>query len=66
MFLPPDHCSTIIDEGYDFPPSFKTQINGFGEGMVYWRKRDSKTSRALNIYSGKTIGYCYLSQYLQG
>ena len=56
MFLPPERCGLIIDKGEDFPPAFEKQILSMGTDMTWFRPRNGKTSRALNIYSGTRIG----------
>jgi hypothetical protein len=57
LFLPPDQCSMIIDTGTDFPPGFRNQLESLGSDMIWFRPRQEPTTRALNIYSGSTIGY---------
>lgn len=56
MFLPSDQVGLIIDKGFDFPISFEKELKEFGEEMIYWRRRDGKTTRTLNVYSGKKVG----------
>lgn len=56
MFLPPTHCGMIIDTGHDCPPLFRDEIQKFGGEMTWFRARDELTTRALNIYSGSSIG----------
>ena len=56
LFLPPGHCGLLVDEGDDFPEHFKLQLEAFGEEMIWFRQRKGKTTRALNIYSGRAIG----------
>jgi hypothetical protein len=56
MFLPPKHCALIVDHGTDFPPEFVAELKAFGEEMTWFRPRQDKTTRALNIYSGSRIG----------
>ena len=55
-FLPPSHCSLLVDAGDDFSPRFRAELEGLGEGMTWFRHREGKTTRALNIYSGSKIG----------
>jgi hypothetical protein len=57
LFLPPRQCSMIIDTGPDFPLEFRNQLESLGSEMIWFRPRESLTTRALNIYSGSTIGY---------
>lgn len=56
LFLPPDRCGMIIDRGEDFPEAFEKELNAYGEGMIWFRPRAGKTTRAINIYSGGQIG----------
>ncbi|WWC57967.1 uncharacterized protein I303_100502 [Kwoniella dejecticola CBS 10117] len=56
MFLPASHCGLLIDCGLDFPQRFADTLDGFGAEMIWYRAREGKTTRALNIYSGSTIG----------
>ncbi|WWC85671.1 uncharacterized protein L201_000537 [Kwoniella dendrophila CBS 6074] len=56
MFLPSTHCGLLVDRGDDFPDSFTETLTNFGEDMVWYRPREGKTTRALNIYSGNKIG----------
>jgi len=46
----------IVDEGEDFPDRFKKKLLAFGQEMIWFRKRSGKTTRALNIYTGPSIG----------
>jgi hypothetical protein len=50
----------IIDTGPDFPLEFRNQLEFLGSEMTWFRPRESLTTRALNIYSGSTIGYVTL------
>lgn len=56
MFLPARHCGLIIDVGTDFPDRFRDELSAYGEGMIWARPRKGLTTRALNIYSGPSIG----------
>lgn len=56
MFLPPRDCGLIVDVGHDFPERFKSELKRLGDEMVWFRPREGPTTRALNIYSGATIG----------
>jgi hypothetical protein len=56
QFLPPTHCSLLVDKGYDFPPEFALELHSLGEEMIWFRERKGKTTRAVNIYSGHKIG----------
>ncbi|RSH89473.1 hypothetical protein EHS25_002022 [Saitozyma podzolica] len=56
LFLPPSHCALLVDRGDDFPQHFADQLEALGADMVWFRRRDGKTTRALNIYSGTAIG----------
>ena len=56
MFLPASRCAMIVDEGEDFPDRFKKKLLAFGQEMIWFRKRSGKTTRALNIYTGPSIG----------
>jgi hypothetical protein len=60
MFLPPTHCGLIVDKGDDFPDVFKDRLVAMGKEMVWFRRREGPTTRALNIYSGSEIGYARL------
>lgn len=60
LFLPPRQCSMIVDTGPDFPLKFRNQLESLGSEMTWFRPRDNLTTRALNIYSGSTIGYVLL------
>jgi hypothetical protein len=57
LFLPPSQCSMVIDTGTDFSPEFRRQLESLGRDMTWFRPREGLTTRALNIYSGSTIGY---------
>jgi len=57
QFLPPSHCGLLVDKGTDFPAEFASELKSFGEEMIWFRERPSKTTRAVNIYSGRMIGY---------
>jgi hypothetical protein len=46
----------IIDAGDDFPACFRHSLEMYGKEMTWFRSRDGLTTRALNIYSGNTIG----------
>ena len=56
QFLPPSHVAMLVDRGDDFPEKFTQTIEAMGKEMVWFRPRAGKTTRALNIYSGKAIG----------
>ncbi|KIR69343.1 hypothetical protein I314_00453 [Cryptococcus bacillisporus CA1873] len=56
QFLPPTHCSLLIDKGDDFPERFVHDLKSLGNEMVWFRHREGRTTRALNIYSGQRIG----------
>lgn len=56
QFLPPTHCSLLIDKGDDFPERFVHDLKSLGNEMVWFRHREGMTTRALNIYSGRRIG----------
>lgn len=56
IFLPASRCSLIVDEGTDFPDKFRDELSTFGKEMIWLRKREQRTTRALNIYSGSIIG----------
>lgn len=56
QFLPPTHCSLLIDKGDDFPERFVHDLKSLGNEMVWFRDREGRTTRALNIYSGRRIG----------
>lgn len=56
IFLPAKHCGLIIDVGTDFPKAFKDELSSFGHEMIWFRDREGLTTRALNIYSGHSIG----------
>ncbi|WRT63515.1 uncharacterized protein IL334_000420 [Kwoniella shivajii] len=56
MFLPPTQCGLLVDRGDDFPDTFTEILEGFGKEMIWFRPRKGKTTRALNIYSGRKIG----------
>nr|XP_019048574.1 hypothetical protein I302_02346 [Kwoniella bestiolae CBS 10118]OCF27504.1 hypothetical protein I302_02346 [Kwoniella bestiolae CBS 10118] len=56
MFLPPSQCGLIIDQGEDFPDHFLNTLMRYGKDMIWFRKREGKTTRALNIYSGGKVG----------
>jgi len=56
LFLPPEQCGMIIDMGDDFPQNFYHELLDFGKEMFWFRAREAKTTRALNIYSGSIIG----------
>ncbi|WVQ93903.1 hypothetical protein IAU59_000981 [Kwoniella sp. CBS 9459] len=56
IFLPPTSCALLVDKGPDFPTGMARNLEELGEGMVWFRKREGKTTRALNIYSGGKIG----------
>jgi hypothetical protein len=46
----------IIDIGHDFPDTFRRQLEALGDEMTWFRPRDGLTTRALNLYSGASIG----------
>ena len=56
-FLPASHGGLLIDRGDDFPPRFADELQSLGEEMIWFRHRQGKTTRALNIYSGHNVGY---------
>lgn len=56
-FLPATHCGLLVDTGDDFPDAFRKELKELGEEMIWFRPREGKTTRALNIYSGTKIGY---------
>ena len=60
-FLPPSHCGLLVDRGDDFPERFSDELQSLGEEMIFFRPRQGKTTRALNIYSGRNVGYEGLS-----
>ncbi|OWT37613.1 hypothetical protein C362_04631 [Cryptococcus neoformans Bt1] len=70
QFLPPSHCSLLVDKGEDFSDKFVHDLESLGKEMVWFRHREGKTTRALNVYSGRQIGeghqsFKYLSPQLQ-
>lgn len=60
MFLPPAHVGYIADIGDDFPPEFRQTLEALGE-MVWFRPRKGNTTRALNQYSGVTVGCIHIA-----
>lgn len=56
IFLPPNHCTLIVDQGADFPAEFEARLKQLGEEMIWFRQREGKTSRAVNVYSGGKVG----------
>jgi hypothetical protein len=54
----------IIDAGVDFPDQFRTQLVSMGREMTWFRPRQAPTTRALNMYSGQTIGYGFNALYI--
>ncbi|WVF66282.1 hypothetical protein IAT40_001022 [Kwoniella sp. CBS 6097] len=56
IFLPPTSCALLVDRGSDFPSEMAHVLEGLGDEMVWFRERQGKTTRALNIYSGGKIG----------
>ncbi|WVQ82609.1 hypothetical protein IAT38_004740 [Cryptococcus sp. DSM 104549] len=70
QFLPPTHCGLLVDRGDDFPERFARDLESLGKDMIWFRPREGKTTRALNIYSGQRIGeghqsFQYISPQLQ-
>ncbi|WOO84512.1 putative protein [Vanrija pseudolonga] len=56
LFLPPSHVGFIADKAPDFPPAFENKLRKLGQGMVWFRPAEGKTTRALNVYSGAEVG----------
>nr|ODO01320.1 hypothetical protein L204_02048 [Cryptococcus depauperatus CBS 7855] len=56
QFLLPAHCGIVVDQGTDFPQAFVDELERLGKEMIWLRRRNGKTTRALNIYSGHRIG----------
>ena len=57
LFLPASHVGLLVDRGDDFPNHFTEELESLGEEMIYFRERPGKTTRAVNIYSGRSIGF---------
>lgn len=58
QFLPPKLVGFIADIGDDFPSKFRRELEALGE-MVWFRPREGRTTRALNVYSGRRVGYVH-------
>lgn len=62
MFLPATHVAFIADVGPDLSPAFRDMLNVLGD-TVWFRPRDGQTTRAVNQYTGRKIGFVSLSEY---
>ncbi|KAF8309633.1 Ribokinase-like protein [Clavulina sp. PMI_390] len=62
IWLPATELGMIVDRGHDFPRSIQASLDLYGDGMWLWRDHsDKETTKAVNIYTGDTRGFAYLT-----